>query len=96
MLMYSIIGGVSIVVIVALLFAMIRTADGNEALVVSGVGEIEQRNYPTWEMGFEKVNLTANSAFKDFFTLDRAVLARDGDINNHMLLDFMKSFYTHL
>ena len=59
-------------------------------------GTIEKRHFESWEMGFEKINLSSNSSLKDFFNLDPEILARDGDINNNMLLDFMKSFYTHL
>jgi len=46
-------------------------------------------------MRFEKINLNSNSILQEFFKLDQQVLAEDGDINNNMLLDFMRCFYKH-
>lgn len=55
-------------------------------------GPIKARNFETWEMGFEKINLDLNPTFSEFFELDHTVLSADRDINNHMLLDFLKAF----
>lgn len=47
-MLFPIIGGVvAVLVVLALLFAMIKTADGNEALVVSGVGATDKSSNPT-------------------------------------------------
>lgn len=59
-------------------------------------GRIENRNFGRWEMGFEKISLGPNSPLQEFFTLDPQLLAEDGDIENNILLDFMRSFYKHL
>ncbi|MBR2710512.1 hypothetical protein IKF02_02695 [Candidatus Saccharibacteria bacterium] len=42
-----ILGVVILLVVIGLLFAMIKTADGNEALVVSGVGATDKNGNPT-------------------------------------------------
>ena len=42
-----IIGAIIILVIIIALFAMIKTANGNEALVVSGVGATDKEGNPT-------------------------------------------------
>jgi len=55
-------------------------------------GIIEQRNFASWEMGFEKVALAGNSMLKGFFELDSEILRNEGDLKSNMLLDFMKSF----
>jgi len=47
-------------------------------------------------MGFEKVTLGPQSNLQSFFKLDPALLAEDGDINNNILMGFMKSFYQQL
>lgn len=59
-------------------------------------GQIERRNFESWEMGFEKVNLGSRSALQNFFKLDPVLLASHGDINSNILMDFMKSFYEQL
>lgn len=55
-------------------------------------GPIKARNFETWEMKFEKINLDLNPIFSEFFELDPIVLSAHGEINNHMLFDFLKSF----
>ena len=55
-------------------------------------GPIKSRNFESWEMRFEKINLELSPSFSGFFELDPLILAEQEDINNHMLLDFMKSF----
>jgi hypothetical protein len=62
----------------------------NVSLVVHG--PIKTRNFASWEMRFEKINLDLSPSFSGFFELDPLILAEQADINNHMLLDFMKSF----
>jgi hypothetical protein len=57
-------------------------------------GPIQKRHFGSWEMGFEKINLDTNVDLQGFFDLDPEALADDGDIENNMLLDFMKVFYT--
>jgi hypothetical protein len=57
-------------------------------------GPISHRHFRSWEMGFERINLDENCDLQGFFDLDPDALADDGDIENNMLLDFMKAFYT--
>jgi hypothetical protein len=59
-------------------------------------GPIKDRNFGDWEMGFEKITLSPKSALQGFFNLDPQILTKDGDMEDNMLLDFMKSFYKHL
>ncbi len=78
------------------LFDKIKQDSRHTDVSLIKAGVIEKRNFGSWEMGFEKINLSSNSSLKGFFNLDPEILASEGDINNNMLLDFMKSFYTHL
>jgi hypothetical protein len=43
-------------------------------------------------MGFEEIQLNENPMLKSFFSLDTGVLAADGDIEDNILMQFMKSF----
>jgi hypothetical protein len=56
-------------------------------------GAISNRNFGSWEMGFEKINLDANVELQEFFELDPEALADHGNLQHNMLLDFMKAFY---
>ena len=59
-------------------------------------GEIKDRNFDSWEMGFERMILDDNPILKSFFKLDPQVLAAHGNIQNNMLMEFMKTFYNYL
>jgi hypothetical protein len=59
-------------------------------------GPMKNRNFSDWQMGFEKITLSPKSALQGFFNLDPEILATEGDMEDNMLLNFMKSFYKHL
>ena len=58
-------------------------------------GAIGSRNFGTWEMGFERINLDTNADLQEFFELDTKVLSENGDLSNNILLNFMKAFYSN-
>jgi hypothetical protein len=55
-------------------------------------GVIYNRKFSDWRMGFEEIQLNENPMLKSFFSLDTGVLAADGDIEDNILMQFMKSF----
>jgi len=55
-------------------------------------GPIQSRNFESWQMHFERIDLDQSPSLKEFFEIDPLVLSRDQDINNHLLLHFLKSF----
>jgi hypothetical protein len=77
-------------------FEKIQKDTRHEGVTLIKQGPIKNRNFQDWEMGFEKITLSSNSKLKGFFDLDPQILAKEGDIENNMLLDFLKSFYNHL
>jgi hypothetical protein len=77
-------------------FKKIQKDTRHKEVTVIKQGQIKNRNFGDWEMGFEKISLGSNSTLLDFFKLDLKLLANDGDISNNMLLNFMKSFYKQL
>lgn len=81
---------------IASLFQRIQRDRRHHKVTLVVHGPIEARNFDRWEMGLEQIDLDVNPGFMDFFDLDPQVLAGDENINNHMLLDFMKAFYQKL
>jgi hypothetical protein len=77
-------------------FQNIQKDTRHKEVTVIKQGPIKDRNFGDWEMGFEKITLSPKSALQGFFNLDPQILTKDGDMEDNMLLDFMKSFYKHL
>lgn len=78
------------------LFKNIQIDSRHKKIALIKNGLINNRNFSTWEMGFERMNLDNNPTLKGIFDLNYKILSLDGDMNNNMLLDFMKSFYKGL
>ena len=78
------------------LFKNIQIDGRHKKVTLIKNGLINNRNFSTWEMGFERMNLDNNPTLKGIFDLNYKILSLDGDMNNNMLLDFMKSFYKGL
>ncbi|MBC7566002.1 MAG: BLUF domain-containing protein [Pedobacter sp.] len=74
------------------IFQKIKKDRRHMHLTVIKEGAILNRNFDAWEMGFEKIDLNTNFDLHEFFDLDTKTLADHGNINNNMLLDFMKAF----
>ena len=55
-------------------------------------GPIQARNFESWQMRFEQIDLDQSPALKEFFEIDPLVLSMEQDINDHLLLHFLKSF----
>jgi len=78
------------------IFKKINTDHRHHRLLVLQRGFIEKRNFETWEMGFESVNLEIKKNMKGFFPIDDNFLRKDIFNNSHIALTFLKSFYdTH-
>lgn len=82
--------------IISTMYEKIHNDTRHTAVTTIKQGFIEKRNFPSWEMGFETIKLAEDSPLQGFFSLSPYVLAADGDINNNLLLNFMKSFYQSL
>jgi hypothetical protein len=78
------------------IYEKIRNDSRHIAVTTIKQGHIANRNFDSWEMGFEKIKLSADSPLQGFFSLHPDILAADGDIKNNILLNFMKSFYQSL
>jgi hypothetical protein len=55
-------------------------------------GVIGKRKFSDWRMGFEQIQLNDNPMLQSFFSMDNTILADDGDAENNILMQFMKSF----
>ena len=75
------------------LFKSIVADERHEKVTLIKNGIINSRNFSAWEMGFERISLDNDPTLQGFFNLNHKVLSLDGDMNNNMLLNFMKSFY---
>jgi hypothetical protein len=56
-------------------------------------GYINERKFDSWNMGFECLNINSDPALKAFFSMNLAMLSEDGDLDNNILMRFMKAFY---
>jgi hypothetical protein len=55
-------------------------------------GVIGKRKFSDWRMGFEEIQLNDNPLLQSFFSMDNTILAESGDTEDHILMQFMKSF----
>jgi hypothetical protein len=55
-------------------------------------GFIRTRKFNQWTMGYEKIQLSNNSLLQTFFALNHKLLSQDGNLEDNMLMTFMKSF----
>lgn len=55
-------------------------------------GGIRNRKFSNWRMGFEEIQLNDNPMLQSFFSMDNTVLAESGDTEDHILMQFLKSF----
>lgn len=78
------------------LFKNIQEDSRHHSVTLIKRGFVEERNFETWEMGFEKMKLEDNPILQAFFKLNPQMIAMHGNITNNMLMDFMKSFYHYL
>ena len=78
------------------LFKNIQGDSRHKKVTLIKNGLIDSRNFGTWEMGFERINLDNDPTLKGIFNLNYTILSLDGDMGNNMLLNFMKSFYKAL
>jgi hypothetical protein len=75
------------------IFEKIKKDKRHSQISILKEGSIPFRNFGTWEMGFEKIDLDRHQELQEFFSLDTKLLADQGDINDNIVLNFMKAFY---
>ncbi|RZM07873.1 MAG: BLUF domain-containing protein [Pedobacter sp.] len=75
------------------IFEKIKNDKRHSQISVLKEGPTSFRNFATWEMGFEKIDLDKYGELQEFFSLDTKLLADQGNINENIVLNFMKAFY---
>jgi hypothetical protein len=74
------------------IFTKIQSDARHLDLSVIKEGNIRSRKFSDWRMGFEQIQLNDNPILQTFFSMNTTVLAESGDTEDHILMQFMKSF----
>jgi hypothetical protein len=74
-------------------FAVIKLDNRYKDISMIKEGRINSRKFRTWKMCVERIKLSNSSALQHFFTMNSDILSEDGDTDNNILMDFIKSFY---
>ncbi|MEJ7557070.1 MAG: BLUF domain-containing protein [Pedobacter sp.] len=74
-------------------FTIIEQDPRHQDICVIKEGYINKRKFESWNMGFERLHLISNPKLELFFSMNLSVLSEDGDLDNNVLIDFMKTFY---
>ncbi|MEJ7557477.1 MAG: BLUF domain-containing protein [Pedobacter sp.] len=74
-------------------FSNIKHDPRHRDIYVIKEGIINTRQFGSWNMGFERLNLSTNPELQLFFSMDLLMLSVTGDIDNNILMQFMKTFY---
>jgi hypothetical protein len=74
-------------------FAKIKFDTRYKDIVMIKEGRIDKRKFSAWKMCVERIELDNNSILQHFFSMDSETLSEDGDVDDNMLMEFMKSFY---
>jgi hypothetical protein len=74
------------------IFNKIQSDERHLHVSVIKEGFIRNRKFHDWRMGFEEIQLKDNPILHSFFSMNPTLLAEDGDTENHILMQFLKSF----
>jgi hypothetical protein len=74
-------------------FTIIKQDPRHHNICVIKEGSIRERKFDSWNMGFERLHLNSNSQLELFFSMNLSLLAEDGDLDDNILIQFMKTFY---
>jgi hypothetical protein len=74
-------------------FTIIKEDPRHKDICVLKEGYIKERKFKSWNMGFERLCLNSNPKLKLFFSMNLSMLSEDGDVENNLLIQFMKTFY---
>jgi hypothetical protein len=74
-------------------FDIIKHDCRHQDICVIKEGYIEERKFNSWNMGFERLNINSNPALKLFFSMNLSMLSENGNLDNNILIKFMKTFY---
>lgn len=72
-------------------FERIRTDKRHTGLMVVKKGQLEERNFSTWDMGFQRI--TNQTAEDGFINLDELFTGDQAAQQDKLHLQFLKSFY---
>jgi hypothetical protein len=75
------------------IFAKIKLDSRHRDIIIIKEGHIINRKFSQWKMGFERLHFSLNPKLQHFFLMNPIVLAADGNLNDNVLMQFMKSFY---
>jgi hypothetical protein len=75
------------------IFAKIKLDSRHGDIKVIKEGHIINRKFGLWKMGFERLHFSLNPILQDFFSMNPIVLAADGNLEDNVLMQFMRSFY---
>jgi hypothetical protein len=74
------------------IFNKIQSDERHLDVSVIKEGFIKKRKFHSWRMGFEEIQLNENPILQSFFSMDTNVLKESGDTEDHILMQFLKSF----
>jgi hypothetical protein len=74
-------------------FTIIKQDPRHQDICVIKEGAIKERKFDSWNMGFERLHLNSNPQLELFFSMNLSLLAADGDLDDNILIQFMKTFY---
>ena len=72
---------------------IIKQDTRHQDICVLKEGYIKARKFDSWNMGFERIHLNSDPKLKLFFSMNLSLLSEDGDLDNNILIQFMKTFY---
>jgi hypothetical protein len=75
------------------IFAKIKLDSRHREIIVIKEGHIINRKFSLWKMGFERIHFSLNPMLQHFFSMNTILLASDGNLEDNILMEFMKSFY---
>ena len=74
-------------------FTIIKEDPRHKDICVLKEGYIKQRKFISWNMGFERLDINSNPNLERFFSMNHSMLSEDGDLEDNILIQFMKTFY---
>ena len=75
------------------IFAKIKLDSRHGDITVIKEGHIINRKFSLWKIGFERLHFSLNPKLQHFFSMNTMVLASDGNLEDNVVMQFMKSFY---
>jgi hypothetical protein len=74
-------------------FNVIKQDPRHQDICVLKEGYIKERKFDSWDMGFERLHLNSNPELELFFSMNLSMLSEEGDLEDNILIQFMKTSY---